>query len=100
MISNNILQCNKDIYERKNFAANLDVDNFINNLYHAAYNIRIINFVLLSSCLYIDVNKTWEYFTVKLVLAITNYKTKSHNNYTHFSILIYKNNRRIISLNY
>lgn len=59
--------------------ANLKTDNFKNNLHHADNNIGIRDSGLLSGCLYINMDNTWEHLTMKLVSAISNHKRKNNN---------------------
>lgn len=98
-ISDRILQCDEDIQEREGYAADLDTDNFENDLHYAINNVEIGDSGLLSGCLYTDVDDTWEHPTMKLVSAITNHKNKSNNNFADFPILRYKNGGRVIFLN-
>ena len=54
---------------------------------------------LLSSYLYTNADDTQKHLTIKLVLAISNYKKKSNNQDTNKPISIYKNAYYIILLN-
>lgn len=73
---------------------------FKNDLYYIIMNSIIINNSSLLNCyLYTNINNTEEYLIIKLILAITNYKKKFNNKNTNLPILIFKNNKHIISLN-
>lgn len=63
--------------------------NFENNLHYIPNNVGIGNLNLLSSCLYANIDNTQEYPTIKLVLAITNYKNKFNNKNINFLTLIH-----------
>lgn len=94
-----MLQCDEDIQEREGYAADLEAGNFENDLHHTANNARIGDSDLLSGCLYTDVNDTQEHPTMKLVSAITNYKSRSNNDNTNSLILTYQNNGYVTPLN-
>lgn len=73
---------------------------FKNDLYYIIMNSIIINNSSLLNCyLYTNINNTEEYLIIKLILAKTNYKKKFNNKNTNLPILIFKNNKHIISLN-
>lgn len=55
-ILNRVLQCDKNIYEREDYAANLKVENFKNNFYYNVNSAGIDDLGLLSSCLYTNMN--------------------------------------------
>lgn len=57
-ISSRVLQCNKDIQEKKGYTADLKADNFENDLYYVASNAKIGDSSLLSDCLYTTINNT------------------------------------------
>ena len=97
--SNRVLQCNDDIQERQDYVANLETDNFKNNLYHSVNSVGISDFSVLSGCLYTDMDDTRKHLTIKLVLAICNHKKKNNNQDVNTPILIYKNPSRVIPLN-
>lgn len=77
----------------------MKINNFKKNIYYIINNIKINNFYLFNGNLYININNIWEYFTIKLVLFIINYKNKSSNYYINYLVLIFKNNRYNIILN-
>lgn len=79
--------------------AYLKINNFENNLYYVINNVRISNSNLLNGCLYTNTDNTWEYPTIKLVLAIYNYKRKNNNQDVNTPILTYKNPDCVIFLN-
>lgn len=57
-ISSKVLQCDEDIQEREGYVADLEIENFENDLHHTVSNTRISNSGLLSDCLYIDIENT------------------------------------------
>lgn len=98
-ISSRVLQYDDDIQEKEGYAANLETDNFENNLHYAVNSAGISDSSVLSGCLYTDTDDTQEYLTMKLVSAICNHKRKSNNQDVNTLILTYKNPGRVISLN-
>ena len=82
-----VLECDEDNQERDDYAANLDTDNFENDLYHAIHDVEIHDFGLLSGCLYTDMDDIQNHPTIKLVLAITNHKNKSNRDDANSPIL-------------
>ncbi len=98
-ISSRVLQCDKDTKEKEGYVANLEIENFKNNLDHAVNNAEISDSGLLSGCLYTDVDDTQEHPPMKLVSAITNHKKKSNNENANIPILSYKNSDRVVRLN-
>ncbi len=96
-----MLQCDPDLDQRERFVADLNADNHKHKLHHVMSNARLNNSSLLGNDLYIDLDDAWENFTIKLVSAVTNCKqsvtlTKNFD----LPILMYKNNGRLILLNY
>lgn len=79
--------------------ADLETENFENDLHYVVSNTGINDSGLLSGCLYTDVDDTWKYTIMKLVSAITNHKRKSNNKDAYTTILTYKNSGRVIPLN-
>lgn len=77
----------------------MKVENFKNDFYHIINSTEIGDLSLLNGYLYTNTDDTQKHFAIKLILAITNYKKKSINKNNNLSILIYKNNECIISLN-
>ncbi len=57
-ISSRVLQCDEDTQEREGYVADLETENFENDLHHAVNNAGISNSGLLSGCLYTDADDT------------------------------------------
>lgn len=72
-IFNRVLQCDENIYKKKSYIADLEMENFENDLHHAMSNTKINDSDLLSGSLYTSADDTQKYPTLKLVLAITNH---------------------------
>ena len=83
----------------KGWAANVEIDNFANNLHHTANSKKINDSSKLGSCLYTNTDDAWKHLTIKLSLAISNHKTKSNNQDGNTTLLIYKNASSIVILN-
>ncbi len=63
-ISSTVLQCNEDTQEREDYVANLERENFENDLHHTVSNAGISESGLLSGWLYIDTDDTQENPTI------------------------------------
>lgn len=75
-ISSLVLLYNPDQEEQEEYAADLHTNNFDNELYYTDNSIGLNNTAFLSSCFFPNANNIQTYPTMKLVLAITNYKNK------------------------
>lgn len=76
------------------------IDNSKNELHYIINDAGLNDSGLLNGWLYIDANNAWEYLTLKLIFIVINYKqvvALSQN--LDLSILTYKNNGYLISLN-
>lgn len=66
-ILSRVLQCDEDIQEGESYIADLEAENFENNLYHTVNSAGIGDSGLLRGCLYTNADDTQEYPTMKLV---------------------------------
>lgn len=95
-----MLLCDPDQEARGGYAADFHIDDFEKELYHAVDSIGLNDTSFLSRCFYTDANDTWTHPTLKLVLAVTNYKNKVVlNEYIDLPIFIYTNNSYSTPLN-
>lgn len=99
-IVNRVLRCDPDSEEREGYAANLESDNYENELHSAVNDAGLNDSGLLSGCLYTDADDAREHPTMKLVSAVTNYKRGAAlSDNVDLPILTYKNSGRPIPLN-
>lgn len=73
-ITSNILQCKLDLSKWEGYIVNFKSNNFENKLHQTVNAVSLDDLGYLSNCLYTNVDDTWKYLTLKLVLVLTNYK--------------------------
>ncbi len=74
-ISSRIVSMNQDSKEHEGYAADLNISNNENDLYHALRTARIENTGLSSGCIYTNINEARQNPYLKLISAINNLQT-------------------------
>lgn len=73
-IANRILQGKPDVGKQEGYAADLETDNYKNELHHAVDTAGLDDSGCPSMCLYTDADNARENPTTKLISALANHK--------------------------
>lgn len=87
--------------KKKGYIASFENDNDENDFHHTTNNAHLQDDGILSGCLYIDTDGTWEHPTTRLVSAIANHHIQMNDATLKFTLpaIIYQTHGQAVFLN-
>ena len=98
-IADEVLHCKADSTEKQGYAADLETDNFEDDLQQAIDDAGLNAVGMTGGCLYIDVDNIREHLTSKLLSAVANKNMLDESTGTDVPPLTYRTKRHAIPLN-